>query len=426
MEPDSAVYLVTGVGLVLAAALPLLRVHVISTAMGFVAVGVLAGLLPVPLPGVLPWNERELVERLTEVAVIVALMGAGLAIDRRPGWRSWQSAWRLLGITMPLTIAAVAALGWWLLDLDPAAALLLGAALAPTDPVLAAEVRVPGPNQAEEDVVRRSLTSEAGLNDGLAFPFVYAAIGLVAVGPSFEGLTQLALHWLTWDLVGRTLIGVLVGVVVGRVFALVAFRSRTRWLRLAEANEGMLALAATFTAYGAAEAVLGWGFVAVFVAGLSMRGYRREDDYHAELHRVSHQVERLLTLVALLIFGVACGSGLLVELTWGGLAVAAMLVVLVRPLAGALALLGSPGTRSERLAKAWFGVRGIGSVYYLAYAFGEAPFTDQRALWATAATAVLLSVVLHGATAAPALRRLDVLREQVSGESRQAASAWGD
>jgi NhaP-type Na+/H+ or K+/H+ antiporter len=359
------------------------------------------------------------------VTVIVALMGAGLALDRRPGWRSWQSAWRLIGITMPLSIAAVAGLGWWLLDLDPAAALLLGAALAPTDPVLAAEVRVPGPNQAEEDVVRRSLTSEAGLNDGLAFPFVYAAIGLVALDPSFDGLAHLAVQWVAWDLLGRTLIGVVVGIAVGRVFAQVAFRSRTRWLRLAEANEGMLALAATFTAYGAAEAVHGWGFVAVFVAGLSMRGYRRDADYHAELHRVSHQVERLLTLVALLMFGVACGSGLLAGLTWEGMAVAVLLVVLVRPLAGALALLGSPGTRSERWAKAWFGVRGIGSVYYLAYAFGEAPFTDQRTLWATASAAVLLSVVLHGATAAPALRRLDLLRERVNDSPRAAAASGG-
>lgn len=411
MEPDSAIYLVLGIGLVLAAALPLLRIRAVSTAMGFVAVGALAGLLPVPLPDVLPWTERELVERLTEVAVVIALMGAGLALDSRPGWRSWQSTWRLIGVTMPLTIAAVAVLGWGLLGLAPAGALLLGAALAPTDPVLAADVRVPGPNEEEEDVVRHALTSEAGLNDGLAFPFVYAAIFLVTAGTATSDLAQFAGRWVAWELVGRTLIGIVVGVVVGRLFAMVAFRSRTRWLRLAEANEGMLALAATFTSYGAAEALHGWGFVAVFVAGLSMRGYRREHDYHSELHRVTHQVERLLTLVALLFFGLACGSGLLSGLTWGGAAVAVLLVLVIRPLTGALAMVGGDGSWAERLAKAWFGVRGVGSFFYLAYAFGEAPFADQRALWATVGAAVLLSVVVHGVTAAPTMQRLDRLRE---------------
>ncbi|HYH34757.1 MAG TPA: cation:proton antiporter [Nocardioides sp.] len=412
METDSAVYLVAGVGLFLAGALPLLRFRGVSTAMGFVATGVVAGLLPVPLPDVLPASNRELIERLTEVAIIVALMGAGLAIDRRPGWRAWSSTWRLLGITMPLCIAAVAALGWGLMGLAPAAALLLGAALAPTDPVLAADVRVEGPNaDDEEDVVRHALTTEAGVNDGLAFPFVYAAIFLLTAELTTGELAVEVGRWFAWDLVGRTAIAVLLGVVVGRLFAMLAFKSRTRWLRLAEVNEGILALAATFASYGAAEALHGWGFVAVFVTGLSIRGYRREADYHEELHRFTHQVERLLTLAALLMFGVACATGLLASLTWEGLLVAALLVLVIRPVTGALALVRAPGTWPERLAKAFFGVRGIGSFYYLAYAFGQAPFVEKELLWSTVAAAVLLSVALHGATATVAMQRLDRRRE---------------
>ncbi|MGH9271628.1 MAG: cation:proton antiporter, partial [Ilumatobacteraceae bacterium] len=139
-----------------------------------------------------PQEQVQLTERLTELGVIVSLLGAGLKLDRPLGWRRWSSTWRLLGITMLLTIGAVGLLGWGLVGLAPATAMLLGAVLAPTDPVLAADVQVGEPTVAEgagesdelgdraddEDDVRFTLTSEAGLNDGLAFPFVYAAIAM--------------------------------------------------------------------------------------------------------------------------------------------------------------------------------------------------------------------------------------------------------
>ena len=265
MGTDYTIYLVAGAGLFLAGAIPLLRFPAVSTAMAFVATGVVAGLLPLPLPGFLPEDNRELILRLTEVTVIVALMGAGLSIDRRPGLRSWSPTWRLLALTMPLCIASVALLGWSLLGLAPAAAVLLGAVLAPTDPVLAADVRVGGPNSdEEEDVTRLTLTSEAGLNDGLAFPFVYLALLMVA--GDMETWVDVG-QWLAWDLVGKVAIGVVVGVVIGRVLALLAFRSPTGWLRSRSRTRGSLALAATFTSYGAAEALHGWGFIAVSRGG---------------------------------------------------------------------------------------------------------------------------------------------------------------
>ena len=408
MGTDYTIYLVAGAGLFLAGAIPLLRFPAVSTAMAFVATGVVAGLLPLPLPGFLPEDNRELILRLTEVTVVVALMGAGLSIDRRPGLRSWAPTWRLLVLTMPICIASVALLGWSLLGLAPAAAVLLGAVLAPTDPVLAADVRVAGPNSHEEDVTRLTLTSEAGLNDGLAFPFVYLAL-LMAAG-EMETLTDVG-QWLAWDLVGKVAIGIVIGVVVGRLLALLAFRSPTGWLRLSESNEGILALAATFTSYGAAEALHGWGFIAVFVAGLSIRGVHNEHDYHAQLHDFTHQIERLLTLAALLMFGVACASGLLDALTWEGILIAVLLVVVIRPLTGVVSLIGCSGTWPERVAKACFGVRGIGSFYYLAYAFGQESFTDESLLWSTVAATVLVSVVVHGATSAPAMLYLDRSRE---------------
>ena len=131
-----------------------------------------------PLAAANPLADIDFTRRLTEFVVIVALFGAGLKIDRPVSWRGWILAWRLLGVAMPLTILAIAFLGWSVLGLGLASALLLGAALAPTDPVLASDVQVGPPHEGMEDEVRFALTAEAGLNDGLSFPFVYLAIAL--------------------------------------------------------------------------------------------------------------------------------------------------------------------------------------------------------------------------------------------------------
>ena len=215
------------------------------------------------------------------------------------------------------------------------------------------------------------------------------------------------------------------GVAIGRLLAMLAFRSPTGWLRLAESNEGILALAATFTSYGAAEALHGWGFIAVFVAGLSIRAVRSEHDYHAELHDFTHQIERLLTLAALLMFGIACASGLLDSLSWGGFTIAVLLVVVIRPLTGMVALIGCSGTRPERAAKAVFGVRGIGSFYYLAYAFGQESFAEESLLWSTVAATVLVSVVVHGLTSTPAMRYLDRTRNLSPADASEIDRARG-
>jgi len=182
-------YALVGVGALLAALLPrLLANRPLSMPIVFLALGMAVFALAPALPSPDPIRYPDVAERLTEVGVIIALMGAGLKLDRKIGWKSWSSTWRLLALAMPLTIAATALLGWWWLGLAPAAALLLGSALAPTDPVLAADVQVgePGGDEDGEDEVRFALTSEAGLNDALAFPFVYAAIHLAAAGTDFD------------------------------------------------------------------------------------------------------------------------------------------------------------------------------------------------------------------------------------------------
>jgi NhaP-type Na+/H+ or K+/H+ antiporter len=404
-------YAFLGIAALLAGLLPrLLADRPLSMPIVFLGLGVAVFALPIGLPDPDPLRYPDLAERLTEIGVIVALMGAGLKLDRPIGWRAWSTTWRLLAIAMPLTIAGTALLGWWWVGLAPAAAVLLGSALAPTDPVLASDVQVgePGGHEEGEDEVRFALTSEAGLNDALAFPFVYAAIAMATMGTDPSRWIG---HWLTVDVVYKIGVGIAVGVLVGRLLGRLFFRARSRTLRLASHAEGFIALAATFLAYGAAEVAGGYGFLAVFVCGLSIRASERGHEYHQVLHDFVEQVERLLTVLLLVLFGGALVGGLLSPLTWEAAALGLAVVLVVRPLVAWLALWRAPGTPRERIAIAVFGIRGIGTFYYLAYAVATAGFPDMRRVWAVAAFVVVVSVVVHGIAATPIMARLDRRRE---------------
>jgi sodium/hydrogen antiporter len=375
----------------------------------YVLLGIGAFSLPLGLDDPDPIRQAELAERLAELVVIVALTAAGLKIDRRVGWRSWQVTWRLLALAMPLTIALVALLGWWALGLTPAAALLLGAAIAPTDPVLASDVQVGPPQSEDEDETRFALTSEAGLNDGLAFPFTNAAIA--AVGAA--GLSEWFGGWVLDDLLLKTVLGVAVGFVIGRALAWTAFRWRTD-TRLAKSSEGFVAVAVTFISYGVAELAHGYGFLAVFVAALTLRDYERDHEYHDVLHGFIDSVERLLMALLLVLLGGAVAGGILRDLTWEGALVGLAIVLLVRPLVAGVSLLGSPCPRTELAAIAFFGIRGVGSLYYLAHAASSADFLDVEVgvLWSVTVFIILVSVVLHGSAATPVLRRIDAARRK--------------
>jgi len=423
--PDVA-FLVVGVAALLAGVLPrLVAGRPFSLPIVFLAMGAAIGALPwLPFQAD-PTQHVTFLEHLTEVTVIVALMGAGLGLDRPPGRTRWANTWRLLGIAMPLTVAAVALLGSWLVGLAPAAALLLGAALAPTDPVLAGEVQVGEPAsepvdgadlEQAEDEVRFGLTSEAGLNDALAFPFVYAAVLLATEG---TGVGSWVGGWLAYEVAYKITVGVLLGVAVGWLLGKLTFSSSRHTLRLAEHREGSVALAATFVAYGLTEVLQGYGFLAVFVAAVAIRGSERFHDYHRELHHFIEQVERLLTVLVLLLLGMALSDGLLAPLGWREVVLAALVLLVVRPLVAGLALSGSCGSRNERAAIAFFGVRGIGSIYYVAYALGTATFTDTPVVWATVGLVVAASVVLHGVTAGPVMEALDRRTEAVQRGDRE-------
>jgi NhaP-type Na+/H+ or K+/H+ antiporter len=369
--------------------------------MVFVAVGFVASLLP---GGVRlnPTQNVVVVEHATELCVIVALMGVGLALDRPLSWRGWSSPWRLLGIGMPLFIAGAAVLAWGMLGVPVAAALLLGAVMAPTDPVLASEVQVGEPTEdpGSEDEVRFALSSEAGLNDGLAFPFVNAAILLVG-----GSVVQWGGTWVVWDLLGKIAIGVAVGWLIGQVLARLAFRAPLP-VRFAPTAEAVLGLAGVFLAYGAAELVGGYGFLAVFCAALAIRSCERGHEYHRVLHDFIGQVERLLTLGLLLLLGYSAAD-LLSALTFQTAAWGLLAVLVIRPLTGWLSMLGTAIPVAQTRGIAFFGVRGIGSFYYLAYGLGQAGFAQPDLLWAAVTFCVLASIVIHGITASPVLHRLD-------------------
>ena len=371
-----------------------------------VAIGVAAfGLFPSLGGAATPLEFPALTERLTELVVLVALTGAGLKLDRKLSWRGWIATWRLLGITMPLSIALLALLAWWLLALPPAAALLLAAALAPTDPVLASDVQVGPPGSGEEDDVRFGLTSEAGLNDGLAFPFVNLAIAMAASGTALGGWT---LEWLRVDVLWKLAAGVGVGYLAGRALAWITFRMPNR-ANLARTGDGFVGLGITLLVYGATELMHGYGFLAVFIAALTLRDAERGHDYHEQLHDFVEQTERLLMMVLLVLFGGALLE-LLRPLDAAMVGFAALTLFVVRPVAGWVGLLGTGLPRHERWLLGFFGIRGLGSFYYLAYALNHAEFADADRLWAVVSLIVLASITVHGTTVTPLMRAVDQRR----------------
>lgn len=363
-----------------------------------------------PLPLLFP----KLTERASELVVIVALMGAGLKLDRPLGLRSWALTWRLLGITMPLTIAAIALVGWGALGLPAASALLLAALLAPTDPVLAADVQVGPPGTGEEDEVRFGLTSEAGLNDGLAFPFTNLAIAVAAVAAGqAEGWFA---GWLLEDVAWKIGVGIALGWLVGKLLAYLTFRLPDR-AQLSRTGDGFVALGITCLSYSLTELAHGYGFIAVFMTALALRDAERSHEYHEKLHEFSEQLERLLMMLILVLFGISISGGLLAPLSWTDALAGLAVLLIIRPVAGLAGLAFAATPFRERAVIGFFGIRGIGSFYYLAYALNEASFPAADRLWAITGFIVLVSIVLHGVTATPLIRWMDRARDHGSASS---------
>jgi NhaP-type Na+/H+ or K+/H+ antiporter len=436
---------------------PLLARFPISTSNVYLLVGLALG--PGAL-GLLSWDvvrEAGLLEHVTEIAVIVSLFTVGLNIRRSPRDPEWFLPLRLASATMALTIAALTLIGVALLDLPLGAAVLLGAVLAPTDPVLASDVQVRG--VTDRDRLRSGLSGEAGLNDGAAFPFVMLGLGLLGLHPDEEaGFLHLwangefgLLSWFLWDVAWAVPVGVAVGLGTGWLVGQAAL-----WLqRRHEQGLGMyefLVLGLIALSYGVAELLYGYGFLAVFAAGYALRLIELRSAEHADepaelpalapgditaggglaaaeapqaahfltvsLLNFNYQLEHLLeAAVVVLLGGVLTRAYWTLEVLW----LAPLLFFVVRPLSVWLGLLRSDAGPTQKKLIGWFGIRGIGSLYYLTYAIEHGlPDDLARRLTGLTLSLVAVSIVVHGVSVTPLMNRYEsvVRRREAARASR--------
>tara|TARA_R110000851_G_scaffold12858_5_gene44226 strand:+ start:2916 stop:4238 length:1323 start_codon:yes stop_codon:yes gene_type:complete len=353
-----------------------------------------------------PTETPVIIEKATELIVIISLMGAGLKISRPFARDGWALPVRLLALTMPLTILCLAFLGGWLLGLPVATALLLGACLAPTDPVLASDVQIERPANTDEDEVRFALTAEAGLNDALAFPFVHLAIAASIAGFGMDVWKE----WVITDVVVRGLVGVAVGMILGTLLGKAIYKLPTG-TRLSRTGDGFVALGATLIVYALTEYLQGYGFLAVFLAGMSLRREAGDHEYNVRLHDFADETERLLMMILLVCFGgMIIGGGLLQEIDWRHLLFALLALLVIRPMAGWLSMTGIKRSAGERAIVSFFGIRGLGSVFYLAFALNHGDFGAGNDLWPVVSLVIFLSILLHGVAVTPTMRRLDRIK----------------
>ena len=350
-----------------------------------------------------PIRNASLVERATEFAVIVALFATGLRLDRPLSRKAWGGVGRLLGVVMILTIAAVALFGWGVMGLSLGAALILGAALAPTDPVLAGDIGVGPPGQEEEREPNFSVTAEAGFNDGLAFPFLFLGFFIAESDGDYGWVGE----WIAADVGYAIVAGIAIGAVAGHFLARLILPLRERDL-LARGLEGWVGLAAVLAIYGATEAAGAYGFLASFTGGLAFRRYERDHEVNRAIHEGTELVEKFLELAVILLLGSVVTVAGLSTPGLAGWALVPLLLLLVRPSAVFVGFVGSPLTKRERAFVGWFGVRGVGSLYYVTFAVaaGVMSAAEERVVFWTVAAVVLVSIVAHGVTGAPLARRL--------------------
>ncbi len=347
------------------------------------------------LPSPNPFSYLDFTVHITELVVIISLMGSGLKIDEPFSMRSWRIPFRLVTITMVLTIAAIASLAFFLLKFDLPSALLLGAALAPTDPVLAGDVQVGPPMEKSRNEVRFSLTAEAGMNDGMAFPFTWLAI-TVALRMQNEATL---FHWLWFDLFYRVAAGLLLGYLMGKVLAWLLF-SLPEKRSFPVVREGFIAISSTLLVYGLTEMASGYGFIAVFVTAVTLRNHELENKFHVELHSFTEQVERMLMAIILLLFGGMLSVYILEAMTWYYVLFAVIVVFLIRPISSWPALAGTKLHPKERAVTGFYGIKGIGSLFYLSFGLKQADFEFAGELWVLASVVILLSIIVHGLSAA--------------------------
>lgn len=380
----------------------------LSYALIYLLVGIFLSPYGVNLIQVRP--EAEFLERLTEFVVLISLFSCGLKMNRPLNLWAWNSTIRLIGLLMPISIFAVAAIGHWFLGMTWGEATLLGAILAPTDPVLASEVQLT--HAEDRDELRFGLTSEGGLNDALAFPFVYFGLHWLEDDNWQNWIRQ----WVLVDLVWAIAAGFIMGIVVAN--AVVWLDKRLQRIRPADAlMEDFVALSTILLTYSLTELVNGYGFLAVFVAGVvAQRRYRNPEKHLSQLE-FAETIEKLTEVGVILLLGSLLRLEPMLRYSGQAVLVAGMLLFVIRPVGAWLTSIGEAYYPSRRLLFGWFGIRGVGSLYYLFYSMGAGLSGEiaERIAWITFMT-IIFSVIVHGVSATPLMnwyeRRIERRKRQ--------------
>ncbi|NGZ85307.1 cation:proton antiporter [Duganella aceris] len=398
-----------------------------TSAIVYLGVGILFGPSVLNVFGFDPTTQSALLKLLTEIALLISLFSAGIKMPVPFKFRRWDVPLRLAWLSMSLTVGMVALFGYYVLDLPAGAAVLLGGILAPTDPVLATDVQVR--HAGDKDQLRFTLTCEAGMNDGSAFPFVILGLGMLGLGDTGD----YHLHWLLVDVLWATGGAVLVGVAAGAGLARLGWKLRIVEPRH-EIMDDLVGLGMIAVVYGTASLIKASGFLAVFFAAVALRqtelilagapkdrhGLMEPDTAKSEVAKASEtheapltvsaeslvfkeHLERLSELTLVLVLG---GMLTLKEMPWEALALAAFLFVIARPVSVHLGLIGSDTSMRLRGMTGWFGVRGIGSIFYLVFAI-EAGLPADLAVRLTNISlfVIMLSILVHGFSVKPLMDR---------------------
>ncbi len=392
----------------------------LSFALIYLVVGIILGPYGFKLIQLKP--DANFLERATELVVIISVFSCGLKMNRPLKLWAWGITARLIGFLMPISIVAIAAVGHWLLGIRWGAAILLGAILAPTDPVLASEVQLSDIN--DDDELRFGLTSEGGLNDALAFPFVYFGLYWLK-DPNWESWFK---KWVGVQLIWEIAAGIIMGIVVAR--AIVWLDRKIQKRRPADnLMEDFVAIATILLTYSLTEIVNGYGFIAVFVAGIVVaRAYHDPEKRLSQLEFLE-RIEKLMEVGTILLLGSILRLQPMLAFAGNSLIVAGLLLFVIRPVGAWISTIGAnPPVEirrrmhpKTRLLLGWFGIRGVGSIYYLCYAFGEG-LKDQlgeQIAWITYTT-IVISVILHGVTSTPLMKWYE---RRVKPSSKKANSA---
>ncbi len=409
--------------IIMALSSTLLKRLPLSTAMLYLFAGVVLGPIGWELMSPDPFQFSASIERMTEIVLLISLFAAGLKLGLPLSNKHWRIPICLAFVSMTISVLFTAVLGMYGLGLSLGAAILLGAIIAPTDPVLASEVQVENAN--DRDRLRFSLTGEGALNDGAAFPFVLLGLGLL-------GLHNLGVggwRWVLIDVLWAISVGVLIGAVLGKLIGKLVVYLRSQHKESVGLDE-FLALGLIGLSFGVASLLHASGFLAVFAAGLALQRVKEPqltvgktmqvtmvldnseaqvaaatDPEHASAYMMqavrgfNEQLERIGEVAVVLVMGAMLAF---TNLTPSIIVFVVLFFILIRPVSVWIGLLGAPVSGDQRMLMSWFGIRGIGSIYYLMYAINHGlPFALAEPIVAITLATVTVSIVLHGISVTP-------------------------